>query len=132
MSSYTKTERETINAAFAAILEVCERTNWSDNSRLNDALKLERRETGNITNGRAMVIKAWFEGVSSPDKPLSKCYWIRPGYLGALMLGVSHAIERLPDDYTGPKVRDAIALAPAAIEANNAHTTRICNPERAA
>lgn len=72
-----------------------------------------------------MICKGWAEGLENPDMPARKLYWIRPGYLAALLLGVRHAVERRGDDYNGPLVEEALQLCRAAVEANEAHTRRI-------
>jgi hypothetical protein len=130
MATYTKAESAAINAAWQAIREVCTRTNWSDGPQWRDAEKLERKQVSGAGGpvavaARAMICKAWAEGLDEPEKPLSKIYWIRPGYRDALLLGVRHAIERRGDDYTGPIVETARQLCEAAIAANEAHTRRI-------
>lgn len=126
MATYTKAERAAINAAFGKIAYLCNCTNWSDTPQLREALKLERRETGDTVTARAMVVKAWHEGATNPDTPARAIYYVRPGYQRAFMLGVRHAVERLAGaEYTAAMMREALELAPAAIDANDAHTRRI-------
>jgi len=130
MAEYTKAECTAINAAWQQIKELCTRTNWSDSGEWRDAEKLERQQVPNDSAqraiaARAMIVKAWAEGLDAPETPASKLYWIRPGYRNALLLGVRHAIERRGDDYNGPLVEQCRALCDAAIAANEAHTRRI-------
>ncbi|WP_374139440.1 hypothetical protein [Sphingomonas sp.] len=125
MAQFTKAERASIDTAYRAISAICERTNWSDAPALREALKLERSETKDATAAKAMVAKAWLEGATNPDKPARDLYWIRAGYLKALMLGVRHQVERGDCEYTASYVADAKAACPAAIAANDAHTRRI-------
>jgi len=129
---FTKQETAAINAAWQAIRELCTRTNWSDSGTWRDAEKLERQqapsdEPAPIRNtwARAIICKAWAEGLDNPDATARNLYWIRPGYLSALLLGVRHAVERRGDDYNGPIVEEARQLCAAAIAANEAHTRRI-------
>lgn len=130
MTSYTKAETAAINQAWRAINEVCARTNWSDGPQWRDAERLERKQVSDSaspasTAARAMICKAWAEGLDNPEKAARDLYWIRPGYLSAMLLGVRHAIERRGDDYTGPHVEAARALCVDAIAANESHTARI-------
>jgi hypothetical protein len=125
MTQFTRPERDSIDAAYRAIHYLAGCTNWSDGPALADALKLERRETGDMTAAKAMVCKAWHEEATNPDKPARAFHWVRPGYLRAFLLGVGHAADRVASDYTGPMVAKALDLCPAAIEANEAHTRRI-------
>lgn len=124
MEQFTKAEREAINAAWQAVRHLCDCTNWGDGPAWREAEKLERRETGNATAARAMICKAWFEGLENPDRPAREFHWIRPGYLKAFLLGVRHACERAGTEYNGPQVEEARQLCPAAIAANDAHTRR--------
>jgi len=125
MTAFTKSERAAINAAFNAITDLCECTNWSDGPALQAAMKLERRETKDATIARAMVCAAWAKGLDRPDVAARELYYVRPGYLAAQLLGVRHAVERQDGAYTGPKVAAARALCVDAITANDAHTNRI-------
>jgi hypothetical protein len=130
MTNYTKPECEAINAAYREIRELCTRTNWSDAGEWRDAERLERQQVSDTAApssvaARAMICKAWAEGLDNPEAPASKLYWIRPGYRNALFLGVRHAIERRGDDYNGPLVEECRALCTAAVAANEAHSCRI-------
>lgn len=130
MTAYTKAEAAAINAAWRAIMDLCECTNWSDGAQWKEAEKAERREVADgvapaSAAARAMICKAWAEGFDNPGQPARNLYFIRAGYLRALMLGVRHAIERAGTDYCGPMVANARALCTAAIAANDAHTRRI-------
>ena len=130
MNAYTKQEAAAINDAWQAIRNICSCTNWSDGPAWREAEKLERRQVGDSASpvtvaARAMICKAWAEGLDNPDRPARELFWIRPGYLGALLLGVRHKVERAGDSYTGPKVAEARELCGAAIAANEAHTARI-------
>jgi len=125
MTQFTKSERTAIDAAFYAISDLCDCTNWSDAPALKAALKLERQQVGDTTAARAMVCAAWSRGASNADVAAREIFHLRPGYLAALMLGVSHAVERAANDYTGPKVSAARALCVDAAAANDAHTARI-------
>lgn len=130
MTEYTKPEVEAINAAWRSIGELCSRTNWSDGPAWREAERLERKQVPSdcsqrTASARAMICKAWAEGLANPDATARKLYWIRPGYLAALMLGVRHAVERRGDDYNGPLVEECRTLCDAAIAANEAHTRRI-------
>ncbi len=125
MTAFTKSERAAISDAFHSLIDLCECTNWSDGPALHEAFKQERRQTQDATVARAMVCKAWSEGVANPEQPASKFYFVRPGYLAAMLLGVRHAVERKENAYTGPKVAAALALCVDAIAANDAHTNRI-------
>lgn len=136
MAEFTKPEVTAINAAYQAIARLCECTNWSDGGAWRDAEKLERQqaprdETQRGTSARAMIVKAWAEGLESADKPARDIYWIRAGYLQAFLLGVRHAVERAGDGYTGPMVERARELCRDAVAANEAHTRRICDPTAA-
>ena len=129
---FTKQETAAINAAWQEIRELCTRTNWTDSSTWREAEKLERKqapsdEPRSITGtwARAIICKAWAEGLDNPDATARTLYRIRPGYLSALLLGVRHAVERRGDDYNGPTVEKARELCTAAIAANEAHTRRI-------
>lgn len=122
---FTAPERKAIDAAYRALAYLCDCTDWSDAPALREALKLERAQTGNATAAKAMVCKAWAEGLDNPDKPASAFYWIRPGYLRAFLMGVGHKVRRADDSYTGPMVAEARELCVAAIAANDAHTARI-------
>lgn len=125
MTDYTAPERKAINAAWNALVHLCDCTNWSDGPALANALKLERKQMEGTTGGRAMVVKAWEEGLSNPQQPASSLYFVRPGYLQAFMLGVSHALHREQDAYTGPMVAEARTLSRAATVAQEAHTARV-------
>lgn len=124
-TNYTKAERTAINAAWASIYQLCECTNHSDAPEWNEAERLERRQMDSTTGARAMICKAWLEGLENPDKPAREFYWIRPGYLKAFMLGIRHAVERAGTEYNGPMVEEARQLCGPAIAANDAHTARI-------
>jgi hypothetical protein len=104
---FTESERAAIDAAWRSIHRLCECTDWSDGPKWREAERLERRETGNSILARAMICKAWFEGLNGAEKPARDFYWIRPGYLQAFLLGVGHAIRREGDAYTGPMVTEA-------------------------
>jgi hypothetical protein len=130
MNRYTKQETASINAAWGALEYLCTCTNWSDTGALKSALKLEREQASSDEPNpslwaKAMVLKAWQEGLSSADKPLRDVYWIRSGYMGALILGVRHAVERMNSDYTRAKVIEARDLATQAIEAHEAAFARV-------
>lgn len=130
MTTYTKAECAAINAAWSQIRELCTRTNWSDSGEWREAERLERQQVSDSASpasvgARAMICKAWAEGLDGPEVPASKLYWIRPGYRNALFLGVRHAIERRGDDYNGPLLEECRTLCTAAIAANEAHTRRI-------
>ena len=121
MTAFTKAEREAIDKAWRAITYICDTTNWSDAPQFREAVKLERKETKDATAAKAMACKAWHEGFTNPDRPLREVYWIRPGYMSAMMLGVRHAHERADHSH----IPDAVTLCPAAIAANDAHTSRL-------
>lgn len=125
MTKFTAIERAAISDAFHALVDLCECTNWSDGPALREAFKAERRETQDATIARAMVCAAWSKGLDNPDVTARELYYVRPGYLAALMLGVRHAVERQDDAYTGPKVAAARVLCVDAVAANDAHTARI-------
>lgn len=130
MERFTKSEAAAIDAAWRAVANVCACTNWSDGPAWRDAERAERKQAGGdfpqkTTWARAMICKAWAEGFDNPDRPARELFWIRPGYLGAFLLGVRHKTERAGDSYTGPKVAEARELCGAAIAANDAHTARI-------
>lgn len=130
MANYTKPECAAINAAWQEVRHLCGCTNWGDAPAWREAEKLERRQVGDSASpasvaARAMICKAWLEGLEAPETPASKLYHIRPGYRDALFLGVRHAIEHRGDDYTGPMVEAAAELCRAAVAANEAHTRRI-------
>ncbi len=115
MNHYTKQEATSINDAWRALEYLCTCTNWSDAGALKNALKLEREQASSDEPNpslwaKAMVLKAWREGLDSTDKPLRNVYWIRSGYMGALILGVRHAIERMNSDYTRANVIEARVL----------------------
>ena len=121
MAAFTKAERNAIEQAWLSITRICESTNWSDAPQFREAVRLERKETRDATAAKAMACKAWFEGFGNPDKPARDLYWIRPGYLSAMLLGVRHAVERADH----PGIGHAMEACPAAIAANDAHTQRI-------
>lgn len=119
--SYSKSEKAAVTAAFEAIEYLCGCTNWSDPARFREAFHAERAEMRGATAAKVMVVKAWHEGASNPDRPIRDIVSIdRAGYLGALMLGARHAVERADSDYTGPLFRKALELCPAAIAAHEA------------
>lgn len=130
MTTYTNEECAAINAAWQAISHLCSCTNWSDGPQWKEALRLERQQAASDERqktvwARAMICKGWLEGMEAPDKPASEIFWIRPGYLQALFLGVRHSVERKGTDHCGPMVDEAAGLCRAAIAANDAHTRRI-------
>ena len=125
MTKFTASERAAISAAFHALVDLCECTNWSDGPALHEAFKAEHRETKEATIARAMVCAAWAKGLDHPEVTARDLYFVRPGFLAAQLLGVRHAVERQADAYTGPKVAAARALCVDAIAANDAHTSRI-------
>jgi len=132
MIKFTPTEATAINAAWQAVKQLCECTNWSDSGTWREAEKLERQQAPadepratTATWARAMICKQWLEGLESPDTSARDLYGIRPGCLAAFMLGVRHAIERAGTDYNGPMVTEAAELCRAAVAANEAHTRRI-------
>lgn len=130
MTNYLKPEVVAINAAWQAIAGLCSCTNWSDGAEWREAEKLERRQVADGVTpanaaARAMICKAWAEGLDNPDKPARELFWVRRGYRDAFLLGVRHAVERASTDYNGPQVAKARALCNAAIDANEAHTRRI-------
>lgn len=125
MFTYTKEERAAIDAAFRAIEYLCGCTNWTDPGKLRDVVRLERAEMKGATAARAMVVKAWHEGASAPEAPVSSiCHIDRAGYLGALIMGAQHRLSRADSDYTGPLFRKAFDLCPAAIAAHEAMRAR--------
>lgn len=129
MGNYTPSEATAIKAAWLAVTDLCSRTNWNDGPAWREAEKAERRQfygTAQPAIGaRASICKAWLEGLEGPDEPARNLYWIRPGYLSALMLGVRHAVEQAGSDYNGPAVMEAAALCREAVAANEAQTRRI-------
>lgn len=132
MDNFTPTEATAINAAWRAVKRLCECTNWSDAPAWREAERLERKQGAGDWRGpllttwaRAMICKAWLEGLENPDRPARALFFVRAGYLSAFLLGVRHAIERAGTDYNGPMVTEAAELCRAAVAANDAHTRRI-------
>lgn len=130
MTAYTKAETAAINRAYQAISHLCQCTNWSDAPAWREAEKLERRQVADSalpasTAARAMICRAWAEGLDTPETPARNLYWIRPGYLAAFLLGVRHAAEHAGTEHCGPMVTEARNACTDAITANDAHTRRI-------
>lgn len=130
MTRFTNQEVKAINAAWREILELCERTNWSDSGQWRDVERAERKDLPAdadmpTTWARAIIVKQWAEGLDNPDRPANKLFWVRPSCLMAFMLGVRHAVERRGDEYNGPLVEECRKLCEAAMTANDAHTRRI-------
>jgi len=119
-----KQQTKAINDAWSAIAYLSQTTNWTDNGAWKDALRLERKQGLTTIEAKGNCVKAWLKGATAPDKPASDLYFIREGYLKALLLGVRHKVERAESDYTGPLFQDALAAArlgaQAYFEANTA------------
>lgn len=130
MATYTKAEIAAINEAHRSISHLCSCTNWGDGPAWREAERLERRqcasdETQKGPAARAMICKAWLEGLEGADKAARDLYWIRQGYLTAFLLGVRHHVEREGSEYCGPMVEKCREACRAAVAANEAHTRRI-------
>ena len=124
MTTPTKAEQAAIKAAASAIAYLSQSTNWSDEGAWQNAIKLERKQGLTLTEAQGKCVEQWYKGASNPQAPLADVYDMRPGVLKARLLGVRHAIERADSDYTGPLVREALDLCPAAIDALRAHFRR--------
>ena len=124
MTKPTKAEAAAINDAASAIAYLSQTTNWSDAGAWTDAIKAERKQGLSLIEAKGKCVEQWFAGVTSPAVPACEIYHMRDGLLRARLLGVRHAIERAGSDYTGPLVRKAEALCPAAVQALQAHFAR--------
>ena len=130
MTKYTAQEKRAIDQAYQAISSLCDCTNWSDAPIWREVTKTERADMASdcpdkTTWARAIVCKAWLEGLNNPDMSARQIYWIRPSYMRAFMLGVCHAIERRNDAYTGPMVEDCAKLCEPLADISRAHSKRI-------
>ncbi len=130
MADFTKCEVAAINAAWRSIAHLCDCTNWTDAGEWRAAEREERQQAPSDSSqrsvwARAMICKAWADGLDNPDKPARQLFHIRAGYLRGFMLGVRHRCERADTEYNGPMVAEARDLCTAAIAANDAHTRRI-------
>lgn len=129
--TYTRNEQAAINAAFAAIEQLCDMSQGDEN-RLAQALKLERAQASPVQKqpvlwARARVVKYWHKGYTLAN---SLTLWNvcdnRPGVLGALTLGASHK-RRIdaPSDARLRRTMHALRLAPDAIAAYEAEWNRV-------
>ena len=106
-----KKQAKAINDAYSAIRYLSQTTNWTDNSAWQEALRLERKQGLATIHAKGNCVKAWVRGATQPDKPASDLYFIREGYLKALLLGVRHKVERADSEYSGSIFNDALAAA---------------------
>jgi hypothetical protein len=129
MNTYTKEETRAISQAWDALSDLCRRTNWDDLPALQSAYRAERAAAYDsdpepILWARAQVLSAWLKGAADPEQPLSSVYWVRAGFLAAMLLGVRHQIERAGTEYNGALVAELHKLAKAAADAQEARTLR--------
>lgn len=125
-SQFTAPERKAIEAAYRAIEYLCGCTNMGDDkAQLRDALKGERKvQSGDLLAAKAKLCRHWNEGAKGLDMPLRQLADHRLPLLSVTQLGAQQALNRLGSDYTGPLVREAMALCPAASDALHAGSLR--------
>lgn len=124
MTKPTKAEAAAINDAASAIAYLCQSTNWSDSGVWAGAIKAERKQGLSLIEAKGKCVEQWYAGVTSPEVPASRIYYLRDGCLRARLLGVRHALERMPSHDSGRLVREAAALCGAAVIALHDHFAR--------
>lgn len=108
--TYTRKQRDAINAAYDAIAYLASCQNWSFPNELREALKYEHRRRSGVTNAKALLVSQFLQGMHTTMSPAELINYSN-GCRTAHMLGAALAA----------RVDDALlALLQAAREAHDA------------
>ena len=125
--SFTRTERNTINAAFDRIDYVAQVSDWSMSGRLKDALSYERKQRGgNVILAKSLIVTAFDDGLHNgtsrvSGKTADELYRLSPGIATAYMMGAEVSTR----DHLRGVMSGWMEMAQAAREAHEAMSARV-------
>lgn len=123
-NDYTKSERAAINAAWAWLELMAEKSGHSESDLLERAYLMDRGSRGSFSTAKVVLMRCAYDGMVSRGEWGERDAFDAPGCILARCVGMRLHADRAREGYSADFARFSTALARAE-DASKAHTARL-------